>query len=234
MMERKEIVRYVLLILCAFVLFAIPWASVIGIQDPSLIETIRVFQRIAGPGILTFIVISIIYQFYGKSLAQEMKEEEIKVAYQEDTQQSVFKPKIGVLIFFLLFTVGPLLVTIDQFIKNKVDLSFIQPVIIMIAIITLMWHTIPVFIFAEDSVQIKSFLFYFFRIDRKTVIKYADITAVKPAPKEDVYEELRRYRLDIFMNGTMKKNILIFYNPDVIAKIYLRFREKLGDTVKLE
>lgn len=77
-MKRKEIVCYALLTICVFVLFAIPWTSVFGIQDPGLIKTIGIFQRIAGTGILTYIVISIIYQVYQKSLAQEMKEEEIK------------------------------------------------------------------------------------------------------------------------------------------------------------
>lgn len=113
MMERKEILKNVLIIFCVFVLFAIPWASVIGIQNPGLIETIRVFQRIAGTGILTYIVISIIYQFYQKSLAQEIKEEEIWVADQEDTRQSLFKPTIGVLIFFyssqLVLSLSPLI-----------------------------------------------------------------------------------------------------------------------------
>ena len=101
-MEKKEIVRYVLLTTCVFIIFAIPWASVIGIQDPGLIETIAIFQRIAGTGIFTYIVITIIYQIYQKSLTQEMKEEEIKEADQEDTRQSLFKPTIGVFIFFSL------------------------------------------------------------------------------------------------------------------------------------
>jgi len=80
----------------------------------------------------------------------------------------------------------------------------------MIAIIIVMWYITPVFIFAEDSVQIKSFLFYFFRIDWKTVIKYADITAVKPAPKGTVSEEFRRYRLEIFMNGKKEERFPYF------------------------
>jgi len=234
MMERKEIARYALWIICAFVLFAIPWASVIGIQDPGLIDTIRLFQRIAGTGIFTYIVITIVYQIYQKSLTQEMKEEEIMEAVQEEKKQLLFKPTIGVLIFFLLFTVGPLFIAIVQFMKNKVDLGFIVPALMMIVIIFLMWYVTPVFIFAEDSVQIKSFLFYCFRIDWKTVIKYADITAVKPAPKGEAVEELRRYRIEIFMNGKKKKNFLIFYNSDVVAKIYLRFKEKLGDKVTLQ
>ncbi|QYZ79707.1 hypothetical protein E2N92_09850 [Methanofollis formosanus] len=234
MMERKEIVRYVLLILCAFVLFAIPWASVIGIQDPGLIETIRLFQRIAGVGILTYIVITIIYQIYQKSLAQEMKEEEIKEADQEDTRQSLFKPTIGVLIFFMIFTFSPAFDIIYSLIKNEVDFNHTSCSFVVITIFILMWYITPVFIFKEDSVQIKSFLFYFFRIDWKTVIKYTDIIAVKPAPKGKVGEEFRRYRLEIVMNGKKKINILTFYNSDIVAKIYLRFREKLGDKVKLE
>jgi len=234
MIERKEIVRYALLIICAFILFAIPWASVFGIQDQGLIETIRIFQRIAGTGILTYIVITIIYQIYQKSLAQEMKEEDIREADQEVTRQSLFKPTIGVVIFFLLFTAGPLFTIIYQFAKGKVDFDSTISLLGMIVFFIWMWHVTPVFIFAEDSVQIKSFLFYCFRIDWKTVIKYQDITAVKPAPKGKISEEFRRYRLEIHMNRAMKKYVLVFFNSDIIAKIYLRFKEKLGDKVKLE
>jgi|GEM_PF-2651171 len=233
MMERKVIVRYGLLIVCAFALFAIPWALVIGIQDPGLVQAIGLFQRIAGTGLLTYIVITIIYQLYQKSLSQEIKEEEIKEADQEEKKQLLFKPTIGVLIFFLLFTVGPLFTIIYQFTKGKVDFDSTISLLGMIVFFIWMWYVTPVFIFAEDSVQIKSFLFYFFRIDWKTVIKYADITAVKPAPKGEAVEELRRYRIEILMNGKKKKNFLIFYNSDVVAKIYLRFKEKLGDKVKL-
>jgi len=234
MMKRKEIVRYALLTICVFVIFAIPWASAFGIQDPGLIKTIGIFQRIAGTGILTYIVISIIYQVYQKSLAQEMKVEEIKEAVQDEKKQLLFKPTIGVLLFFLLFTVGPISIAIIQFMKNKVDFGFIVPALMMIVIIFCMWYITPVFVFVEDAVQIKSFLFYFFRIDWKTVIKYSDITAVKSAPKGEAVEELRRYRIEIFMNGKKKKNFLIFYNSDVVAKIYLRFKEKLGDKVTLQ
>jgi hypothetical protein len=234
MVSKKEIVRYVLLILCVFILFIIPWASIIGIKDPDLIEAIWVFQRIAGTGILTYIVITIIYQIYQKSLAQEMKEEEIKEVDQKDTKQLLFKPTIGVLIFFLLFTAGPIFTIINQFIKNKMDFNLISGSFVVLAIFIWMWYVTPVFIFEEESVQIKSFLFYFFRIDWKTVIKYVDITAVKPAPKGEAVEELRRYRIEIVTNGTKKKNFLIFYNSDIVAKIYLRFQEKLGDKVKLK
>ena len=235
MMSRKEIVRYVLLIICVFVLFAIPWASVIGIHDQGLIEIIGVFQRIAGTGILTYIVITIIYQIYQKSLSQEMKEEEIKEADQKESKQLLFKPTIGVLIFFLLFTAGPLFTILDQFIKNKVDFNLTSCSFIVIVIFVWMWYVTPVFIFAEDSVQITSFLFYFFRIDRKTVIKYADITAVRPDTKfkGNMYGFDRRWRIEISVGDLKKIWPAPFYNSDIIAKIYLRFKERLGDKVKL-
>jgi hypothetical protein len=235
MMNRNEIIKNVLIIFCIFILLIIPWASVFGIQDPGLIKTIGIFQRITGTGILTYIVITIIYQIYQKSQAQEMKEEEIKEADQKDTKQLLFKPTIGVLIFFLLFTVGPLLIAVNQFIKNKVDYDFIFPALIMIIIIFCMWYVTPVFIFTEDSVQIKSFLFYFFRIDRKTVIKYADITSVRPDAKfkGNMYGFDRRWRIEISAGDIKKIWPAPFYNSDIIAKIYLRFEEKLGDKVKL-
>lgn len=236
MMERKEIVRYILLIICVVALFAIPWASVIGIQDKGLVETIALFQRIVGVGILTYIVVEIVSQIYGKSLAQELKEEEIREADQEDTQQSLFKPTIGVLVMYLFFISLPILDICTQLRDHKVDLGYtIVPIGFMVFWI-LAWYITPVFIFTEDSVQIKSFLFYFFRINRKTAIKYADITSVRPDPKfEGNYFGIdRRFRIEIFMNGTMKRNFLIFYNSDIVAKIYLRFREKLGDKVRLQ
>jgi len=235
MMSRKEIVRYVLLILCVLVLFIIPWASVIGIQDPGLIKSIGVFQRIAGGGILAYIIITIIYQIYGKSLAQEMKEEEIKEAHQEETRQSLFKPTIGVLIFFVFFILLFIWSIIGQFTKDKVDFGYTFFSLGLIVFFIWMWYTTPVFIFGDDSVHIKSFLFYIFGIDRKTIFRYADISAVKPAAKikGNVYLFNHRYRIEIFTNGTMKHYTLSLFNSDIVAKIYLRFKEKLGDKVKL-
>ena len=233
-MQRKEIIWNLLIILFVFVLAMIPWASVIGIQDPGLIDAIGIFQRIAGTGIVIFIVITIMYQIYQKSLAQEMKEGEIKEIDQEEIRQSLFKPTTGVLVLFMIFTFIPSVDIIYSLIKNQVDSGFIIPAFMTMAFFIFMWYITPVFIFKDDSVHIQSFLFYCFRIDWKTVIKYADITAVKPASKEEVFEEFRRYRIEIFMNGKRKKNFLIFYNSDVVAKIYLRFKEKLGDKVRLE
>lgn len=134
----------------------------------------------------------------------------------------------------MIFTFIPAFDIIYSLIKNEVDFNHTSCSFVVIAIFILLWYLTPVFIFKEDSVQIKSFLFYFFHIDWKTEIKYADITAVKPAPKGKVSEEFRRYRLEIFMNGKKKKNVLTLYNSDIVAKIYLRFKDKLGDKVKLK
>ena len=235
MMERKEIIKNVLIVFCVIILFFI-CALVIREINPELYGATRELQRIAFFIIVTSMILNLLYQIYRKPLTQEMKEEEIKEADQEEIRQSLFKPTIGVLIFFLLFTVGPLLIAIDQFIKNKVDPGFILPALMTIAVITFMWYIVPVFIFTEDSVQIKSFLFYFFRINRKTVIKYADITSVRPDPKFEGndFGMDRRFRIEISAGGTTKVWPVPLYNSDRVAKIYLRFREKLGDKVKLK
>jgi hypothetical protein len=230
MMRKKEILRYLFLILCVFVLFIIPWASVFGIKNAGLIETIGLFQRIAGAGILTYIIITIIYQIYGKSLAQEMKEEEIKEVHLEDTRQSLFKPTIGVLIFFVLFLSILIFGFIEQILKNKVDFGNIIFLLGLIIFFIWMWYITPVFIFREDSVEIKSFLFYVLHVDRKTVIPYADITLVRPDAKfkDNYYGMDRRYRIQISTNETTKYYGLPLFNSDIVAKIYLRFKEKTG------
>jgi Ca2+/Na+ antiporter len=236
MMQRKEIIRNFLIILCVFILAIISWASVIGIQDPGLLETAGIVQRSAGFVIVTALVLQLIYQTYGKPLTQEMKEEEIREAEQEDNKQVLFKPTIGVTIFFMLFILIFATGTIADLTNPKSDFIFLIFGIVMTIFFIGLWYMTPVFIFSEDSVQIKSHLFYLSGIDRKTSIRFADITSVRPDPKikGTIYGLDRRYRILISMNGTSKFWILMFYNSDIIAKIYLRFREKLGDKVRLE
>jgi hypothetical protein len=236
MMKRKNFLQSLLVILGIFILFVIPWASVMGIQDPGLLETAGVVQRSAGFVIVTALVLQLIYQTYGKPLTQEMKEEEIREAEQEDHKQVLFKPTIGVTIFFVLFIVIFATGTFADITNPKSDIIFIIFGIVMTIFFIGLWYMTPVFIFSEDSVQIKSHLFYLFGIDRKTSIRYADITSVRPDPKikGTIYGLDRRYRILISMKGTSKFWILMFYNSDIIAKIYLRFRENLGDKVTLE
>jgi hypothetical protein len=100
-----------------------------------------------------------------------------------------------------------------------------------------LWYKTPVFIFAEDSVQIKSHLFYLLGIDRKTVIRFADITSVGPNQKikANMWGVEPKHSIVITVNdGTKQKCSLGWFNPDIIAKIYLRFKEKLGDKVTLQ
>ena len=237
MMSRKKIVRYVLLILCVFVLFIIPWTSVIGIQDPGLIKSIGLFQRTVGFLIVTSLIVKLVYLIYGKSLRQEMKKEETKEAHQIENKQLLFKPTTGVLLFFLfLIFMGILCFYFLLDPKPNGDpLVWIICSPVMIGVSFWLWYNTPVFIFGEDSVQIKSFLFYFFRIDRKTVIKYADITSVRPDTKYtgNYYGRDSRYRIVISMGDMKKICPAPYYNSDIIAKLYLRFQEKLGDKVKL-
>jgi len=235
-MEKKEIIRDLLLILCVFVLFVIPWTSVFGIQDPGLLEAAGIFQRSAGVVIVTAMVLHLIYQTYGKPLKQEMKEEEIREADKKDEKQLLFKPTIGfsvMLLFFISIFVFPI---ISQFTDNKANSGLTIAGIGMIVLIIWLWYTVTVFIFAEDSVHIKSHLVYLFGIDRKAIFRYADITLVSPDAriKGDYYGVDRRYRIVISTNGTTHSYSLFGYNSDIIAKIYLRFKEKLGDKVTLQ
>jgi hypothetical protein len=231
-MKKKEILSDLLLILCVFVLFVIPWTFVFGVKNEALIEAIGVFQRIIGFLIITFIVLKLVYKIYGKSLSQEMKEEKIKEANQKDKKQSLFKPTIGVIIFFLFVILLGIWGFIYGILLKKPNEDVFVWIIsssFLIGISLWLWYTTPVFIFAEDSVQIKSFLFYIFGIDRKTIIRYADITSVRPYTKE-----YGRYVMGISVRGTKKRYSLAFFNSDVIAQIYLRFKEKMGDRVIVE
>lgn len=236
MMERKEIIKNVLIVFCVFILLIIPWASVFGIQDPDLLEAALIFQRSAGFVLITSLVLYLVYQTYGKPLTQEMKEEEIRESDQKERKQLLFKPTIGLSGMFLFFLSIPVLAVFFQFRDHNVNFGSIIAYIGLIIIIILLWYTVTIFIFTEDSVHIKSHLVYLFGIDRKTVIRYADITSVSPDAriKGEYYGVDRRYRIVISTNGTTQSYSLFGYNSDIIAKIYLRFREKLGDKVRLE
>ena len=237
MVERKEIIRNLFLIFCVCILTIIPWASVIGIQDPVLLGATREFQHIVFFVIITSLLLKIFYDIYMKPLTQEMKEQEIKEADQKDEKQLLFKPTIAVIIFFMLLIFGSVFSIIIQLMDKKVDFGFTIALIGGMVFFTWMWYTMPVFIFAVDSVQIKSHLFYLLGIDRKTIIRYADITSVRPDAESEgnlsMYGFDRRHRIVISMNGTTKQYSLILYNSDIIAKIYLRFKEKLGDKVTI-
>jgi hypothetical protein len=243
MMERKEIFWNLLIILFVFVLAMIPWASVFGIQDPGLLEAAGMMQRGAAAIIILSLVIRMIRYADlnrlidlgdSKPLTKEMEEEEIKEAEQKDGKQLLFKPTIGVSVMFTFFIALPLILIISQFIDNNIDSFLTITGIGMIAFFTWGWHVTPVFIFAEDSVQIKSHLFYLLGIVRKDLIRYADITLVSPDPKieANAWGE-PKHSIVISMNGTTKKYVLTLYNSEIIAKIYLRFKEKLGDKVKI-
>lgn len=237
MMERKEIIRNLLIIFLVCILIMIPWASVIGIQDPGLLGAFHEFQHIAFFVIVTSLVLNLFYQIYRKPLTQEMKEEEIKETHRQESTQLLFKPTIGVSIIFLFFISLCVFPIISQFTDNKADFGLTIGLSGLMIFLIWGWYKTPVFIFTEDSVQIKSHLVYLFGIDRKTVIRYANITSVSPDAKikGNMYGFDSRYQIVISMNGTIQKKYgLVWYNPNIIAKIYLRFKEKLGDKVRLE
>jgi hypothetical protein len=241
MMERKETIRNLLnflIIICVILLLGILCGFVFGILD--LGETAGIFLRTAGLLLLISLGMKLISQYYMKSLTQEMKEEEIRESEQEDEKQLLFKPTtVSILIFLFLILLGIYGFFTTILSKNAFNADVFAGFIGAILLIgggLYMWYTVaPVFIFTEDSVQIKSHLFYFFHIDRKTVIRFADITSVGPNMKGNYgWGVEHKHSLMISMNGTTKGYGLACYNDEKIAKIWLRFREKLGDKVKLE
>jgi len=236
MMERKEILKNLLIIAGVFILFGIPWASVFGIQDPALLEGAGIFQRSAGVVILTAIALHLVYQTLGKPLTKEMEEEEIREAEQKDEKQLLFKPSVGISVMFMFFLFLSVLAIFFQFRDHNVDFGSIGLIIGFMVFWIWLWYTVTVFIFTKDSVHIKPHLVYLFGIDWKTVIRYADITSVSPDAriKGDFYGVDRRYRIVISTNGATKSFSLIGFNSEIIAKIYLRFKENLGEKVTLE
>jgi hypothetical protein len=246
MMERKEIFWNLLFILLVFVLAMIPLASVFGIQDPGLLEATGMMQRGAAAIIILSLVIRMIHYTdlnrlidFGdskplpKKIAEEEITESIKESVQEDARQSLFKPTIGVSVMFILFIAMPLFLIFSQFTENKAEFGLLISGIGLLVFFTWIWNTVPVFIFAEDSVQIKSHLFYLLGIDRKTVIRFADITSVRNDPNVEG-GMWGGHLMVISMNGTILRYSLFGLDEDAIAKIYLRLKEKLGDKVKLE
>jgi hypothetical protein len=239
MMERKEIIKNLLLISCVIILFFL-CAFVLSIINPGLLEGYDIFLRSAFFVIVTSMVIKLIYQIYGKPLTQEMKEEEIKEADQKDRKQLLFKPPTGISIFFLfliLAGIGCFIIQVIFPLNHHADWSVgIVGFLFLTGLSLFLWYSVPVFIFEEDLVQIKPYLFYVFGIDRKTIFRYVDIISVSPDAefKNNKYGFDSRYQIGISTNGTLQKYSLTYFDSEIIAKIYLRFKEKLGDKVTLQ
>ena len=239
MMERKEIIRNLLIILLVFILAIIPWASVIGIQDPDLLGAVREIQHTMFFVIITCLLLKIFYDIYMKPLKQEVKEQEIKEAEQKDRKQLIFKPTISVILFFLFLIVMGIVCFIQGIFPSESNgdrLGWIFGSFFLIGLSFYLWYKTPVLIFAEDSVQIESYLFHVLGIDGKTIIRYADITSVSPNPKlaGNMWGVESKHSIVISTNGTTQEYSLFGKDDDIIAKIYLRFKEQLGDKVRLE
>lgn len=185
---------------------------------------------IAGLVLLISLGMDRVYQYYS---------EEIREAEEKDQKQLLFKPTTGFIIFFLflillgIYGVFTSLLSTDA--NNSDIFGACMGALLLIGGLY-MWYIVPVFTFAEDSVQIKSHLFYLLGIDRKTVIRYADIISVSPDAeiKTNMWGIEPKHRLLISTNGTTQNYVLGWFNPDLVAKIYIRFKEKLGDKVKME
>ena len=235
MMERKGIIKNVLIVFCVIILLGFLGGFGSGILD--LGENAGIFLRTAILLLLITLGMKLYSQYHTKPLTKEIEEEEIKEANQEDEKQLLFKPSNQIFPIFLL----PILLGISGFIhvifllKPDEDVLFsIFGSFFLIGLGLLLWYNQPVFIFADDAVQIKSHLFYLLGIDRKIVIRYADITSVGPNMNGNYGWGIEpRHSLMISTNGTTKGYGLGFYTDDKIAKIWLRFREKLGDKVAI-
>ena len=234
-MERKKIIKNVLIIFCVIILFFL-CTFVISILDPGLLEGADTFLGSAFLVLVTAMVGKLLLQINKKPLAQEMKEEEIKEADQKETKQMLFKPEPRGSIIILFFMFLPVLVFIILFLHHKVDPVLTIGGFGMSVFFFWGWTTLTVFIFAEDSVQIKPYPFYLLGIDWKTVIRFEDITSVSPDVKikDNQYGLDNKYRIAISTNGTTQGYSLLHYNRDTVAKLYLRFQEKLGDRVNSE
>ena len=235
MMERKKIIKNVLIILCVIILFFL-CTFVIGILAPGLLEGADTFLGSAFLVLVTAMVGKLILQINKKPLAQEMKEEEIKEADQNEKRQVLFKPAPRAAIILMLFISLPVLFFIIELIRPPSDPVLTIGGLGFIAFFFWEWWALPVFTFAEDSVQINSYLLYLLGIDRKTIIRYEDITSVSPDVKikDNQYGIDNKYRIVISTNGTTQGYGLLHYNKATVAKLYLRFQEKLGDKVNSE
>jgi len=235
MSQRKETIWNVLIIACVVIILGFLGGFVSGILN--LGETAGIIIRTVVLFLLISLGMKLFSHFYTKPLTQEMKEE-IREAEYKDEKQMVFKPSVGVIIFFIIFTFLPAFDIIYSLIKNKAefDLTFSTfSSIFILVIFTWLWYKVPVFIFTENSVQIKSHLFYLLGIDRKTDIRYADITSVSPDAeiKANMWGIEPKHRLLISTDGTTHNFGVGWYNSDLVAKIYLRFKEKRGDKVTM-
>jgi small neutral amino acid transporter SnatA (MarC family) len=188
------------------------------------------FLCIAGLVLLISLGMDRVYQYYS---------EEIREAEEKDEKQLLFKPTTGSILFFLFLSfigVSGFIHVVFLLEPNEDASYWIISSLFLIGLSLYLWYLQPVFSFTEDSVQIKSHLFYLLGIDRKTIIRYADITSVGPNQKikANMWGVEPKHSIVISMNGTTQECGLGWFNSEIIAKIYLRFKEKLGDKVKLE
>jgi hypothetical protein len=236
MSQRKVTIWNLLIIACVIILFGFLGGFVSGILNPD--ETAGIIIRTAGLFILISLGMKLFSCYYAKPLTQELREEETREAEEKDEKQMLFKPSVGFIIFFLflillgIYGVFTSLLSTDAF--NGDVFGACMGALLLIGGLYL-WYIVPVFTFSEDSVQITSHLFYLLGIDRKTVIRYPDITSVTPdvEVEDNMWGIEPRHRLLISTNGITQNYVLGWFNSDLVAKIYLRFKEKLGDKVTI-
>jgi hypothetical protein len=236
MSPRKETIWNLLIIACAIIILGFLGGFVSGILV--LGETAGIIIRTAVLFLLISLGMKLFSYFYTKPLKKEIEEEEIREAEEKEEKQVVFTPTNGSILSFLflilLGTYGFFSTISSKNAFNADVFAMFIGAIFLIGISLFLWYLQPVFIFAEDSVQITSHLFYLLGIDRKTIIRYADITSVGPNMKGNYgWGVKHKHSLMISMNGTTKGYGLSCYNDEKIAKIWLRFKEKLGDKVTI-
>ncbi len=230
-MKNRRNIKYLLLILCILVL-VIPWGFVFGVKNEALNRQIGIFQRTAGLIILTPIIVAIIYKVFKlKTVKQEIKERETNKNDQKDGREKQFKPPLTIIvvILFMLFGGVSALLFLPEDPADDKGAKFVGSGF-LIAFSLCWWYTSLVFTFKEEYLQIESALFHFFHINRKKIFKYEDISHAKIERIPGSPYEM--YALFISINKEKRKRYPLFLNDDAVAKIYLLFKEKIGDRIK--
>ncbi|MFZ2970329.1 MAG: hypothetical protein WA063_04230 [Minisyncoccia bacterium] len=218
-------IKYLLLILYVIALI-IPWSFVFGIQDEDLRNSIGIFQRTAALILLTPIIVVIIYKaFRLKTLKQLINDGTNKIDTKKEQQ---FGPPWGLVIFFMgWIPVG--VINIFSLILYGIDgLQEVAGSGLAVFMVWLLYKT-PFYTFTKNSLQIESFLFHFFHINRKKMIKYEDIVSAKISRIKGTSYAM--YALFITTKDEKKKRYPLV-SDDITAKIYLCFKEKIGDRIK--
>lgn len=154
-----------------------------------------------------------------------IKDETNKIDTKKEQQ---FGPPWGLVIFFMGWVIVGVINIFSLIFYGISEGSEVAMSGIAIFMAWLLYKT-PVYTFTKNSLQIESFLFHFFRIDEKKMIKYEDIISAKISRIKGISYAM--YALFITTKNEKKKRYSLV-SDDITAKIFLCFREKIGDRIK--